>query len=134
LFCFCKRTRQRQNQSSRLELNSSSTNSSKKVVPVIVTRLFGKPNETVRDVKRGSGTDLEPIVSATIAGLTRAPRNPYETRGPHPPEGCVGTRRLPRHGELQARHLGHLGSKKKLSALSALLKSAAISGLVEWRR
>jgi DNA-binding MarR family transcriptional regulator len=33
-------------------------------------------------------------------------------------------------GELQVRHLGHLGPKK-LSAFSALLKSAAISGLVE---
>lgn len=33
-------------------------------------------------------------------------------------------------GELQVRHLGHLGPKK-LSAFSALLKSATISGLVE---
>jgi DNA-binding MarR family transcriptional regulator len=33
-------------------------------------------------------------------------------------------------GELQVRHLGHLGPKK-LSAFSALLKSAAISGLIE---
>jgi DNA-binding MarR family transcriptional regulator len=33
-------------------------------------------------------------------------------------------------GELQVRHLGHLGPKK-LSALGALLKSAAVSGLVE---
>ena len=33
-------------------------------------------------------------------------------------------------GELQLRHLGHLGPKK-LSAFSALLKSAAVSGLVE---
>ena len=33
-------------------------------------------------------------------------------------------------GELQLRHLGHLGPKK-LSAFSALLKSAAITGLVE---
>ena len=33
-------------------------------------------------------------------------------------------------GELQLRHLGHLGPKK-LSAFSALLKSAAIPGLIE---
>ena len=33
-------------------------------------------------------------------------------------------------GELQGRHLGHLGPKK-LSAFGALLKSAAIGGLVE---
>lgn len=33
-------------------------------------------------------------------------------------------------GELQVRHLGHLGPKK-LSAFGALLKSAAITGLVE---
>lgn len=33
-------------------------------------------------------------------------------------------------GELQVRHLGHLGPKK-LGAFSALLKSAAITGLVE---
>jgi DNA-binding MarR family transcriptional regulator len=33
-------------------------------------------------------------------------------------------------GELQVRHLGHLGAKK-LSAFSALLKSAAITGLIE---
>jgi DNA-binding MarR family transcriptional regulator len=33
-------------------------------------------------------------------------------------------------GELQVRHLGHLGPKK-LSALGALLKSAAVSGLAE---
>lgn len=33
-------------------------------------------------------------------------------------------------GELQLRHLGHLGPKK-LSAFSALLRSAAITGLIE---
>jgi DNA-binding MarR family transcriptional regulator len=33
-------------------------------------------------------------------------------------------------GELQVRHLGHLGAKK-LNAFSALLKSAAITGLIE---
>jgi DNA-binding MarR family transcriptional regulator len=33
-------------------------------------------------------------------------------------------------GELQVRHLGHLGPKK-LGAFSALLKSAAITGLIE---
>lgn len=33
-------------------------------------------------------------------------------------------------GELQVRHLGHLGPKK-LRAFSALLKSAAVTGLVE---
>jgi DNA-binding MarR family transcriptional regulator len=33
-------------------------------------------------------------------------------------------------GELQVRHLGHLGPKK-LSAFSALLKSAAITGFIE---
>jgi DNA-binding MarR family transcriptional regulator len=33
-------------------------------------------------------------------------------------------------GELQVRHLGHLGPKK-LSAFSMLLKSAAITGLIE---
>jgi hypothetical protein len=69
-----QRKRQRQNQSSRVELNSSSKNSSKKVVLVIVSRLFGKPNETVRDMKRGSATDLEPIGCAMMFGLSCEPR------------------------------------------------------------
>src|SRR5438034_4020553 len=62
------------NQSSAIEPNSSSNNSSKTPRLVTVTRRLGKPKETVRDVKRGSATDLEPIGSAMIVGLTREPR------------------------------------------------------------
>ena len=69
-----QRQRLYQNQSSVMELKSSSNNSSKKPRLVSVTRRLGKPNETVRDVKRGSATDLELIGSAMNVGLTREPR------------------------------------------------------------
>src|SRR6185503_14505739 len=56
----------RQHHSSWVEKNRSSKTSSKNVVLVIVARLLGKANETVRDAKRGSGTRLEAIGSATF--------------------------------------------------------------------
>jgi len=66
----------RQHHSSWVEKNRSSKTSSKNVVLVIVARLLGKANETVRDAKRGSGTRLEGAIgSATIAALVRQSRN-----------------------------------------------------------
>ena len=68
-----QRQRLYQNQSSVIEPKSSSNKSSKTWL-VTVTRRLGKPKETVRDVKRGSATDREPIGSAMIVALTREAR------------------------------------------------------------
>jgi hypothetical protein len=75
LFASNQRKRHRQNESSYVARNSSSNNSSNDIDLVSVTRRFGKPNETARDVKRGSTTDLESIGPAMIVVLTREPRN-----------------------------------------------------------
>jgi hypothetical protein len=63
-----------QNQSSVIEPKSSSNKSSTKLGLATATRRLIRPNETVRDLKRGSGTELEPIGSGMIVGFTREPR------------------------------------------------------------
>ena len=69
-----QRQRLYQNQSSVIEPKRSSNHSSKTPRLVTVTRRLGKPKETVREVKRGSGADREPIGSAMIVALTREAR------------------------------------------------------------